>query len=255
VPCPPRLRPRQSRLPRTCASPPEGSNTSAARSRTPKLPGRDDTGGRTLRRRGETEAGGRGGRFFDQGFSATLPRDGQARPEARRQTAGWVSAKNSLKETTPSDPPAEDCSSDLDPASILELRRLAHSRPRSGRGAAAKASAIRTLERLGRERRKQAVPRCRRAGIRTSPATRTTSSIGCSCTSTRTSCSGIGRGRGARGECESALFFYSRSPRVQGLPCRPRRLSNRDGPRQSPGSPWKPTHNCSRRHPSCCAAP
>jgi hypothetical protein len=33
-----------------------------------------------------------------------------------------------------------------------------HSRPRSGRAAVAKASAIRTLERLGRERRRQEVP-------------------------------------------------------------------------------------------------
>ena len=38
----------------------------------------------------------------------------------------------------------------LDPATVSELRRLARSRPRSGRQAAAKASAIRTLERLGR---------------------------------------------------------------------------------------------------------
>ena len=39
-----------------------------------------------------------------------------------------------------------------------ELRRLAQSRPRSGRQSVAKASAIRTLERLARERRKQPMP-------------------------------------------------------------------------------------------------
>jgi hypothetical protein len=45
----------------------------------------------------------------------------------------------------------------LDPATLAELRPLARSRsrPRSGRQSIAKASAIRTLERLARERRKQ----------------------------------------------------------------------------------------------------
>ena len=47
---------------------------------------------------------------------------------------------------------------DLDPNTIAELRRLARSQPTSGRAAVAKASAIRTLERLGRERRRLAVP-------------------------------------------------------------------------------------------------
>ena len=46
----------------------------------------------------------------------------------------------------------------LDPDTLEELRRLAHSRPRSGRQSVAKASAIRTLERLTRERRKQPMP-------------------------------------------------------------------------------------------------
>jgi hypothetical protein len=46
----------------------------------------------------------------------------------------------------------------LDPATLEELRRLARSRPRSGREAIAKASAIRTLERLARERRRQPMP-------------------------------------------------------------------------------------------------
>ena len=46
----------------------------------------------------------------------------------------------------------------FDAATLEELRRLARSRPRSGRQSVAKASAIRTLERLARERRKQPMP-------------------------------------------------------------------------------------------------
>jgi hypothetical protein len=46
----------------------------------------------------------------------------------------------------------------LDPATLEELQRLARSRPRSGRGSAAKAAALRTLERLERGRRRQHVP-------------------------------------------------------------------------------------------------
>ena len=46
----------------------------------------------------------------------------------------------------------------LDAATLAELRRLAQSRPRSGRQSAAKASAIRTLERLAREGRRQPIP-------------------------------------------------------------------------------------------------
>jgi hypothetical protein len=57
---------------------------------------------------------------------------------------------------TPTDPGHP--SGDLDPETVAEPRRLARSRPMSGRAAAAKASAIRTLERLGRERRRQEVP-------------------------------------------------------------------------------------------------
>jgi hypothetical protein len=41
----------------------------------------------------------------------------------------------------------------IDAATLAELQRLARSRPRSGRQSAAKASAIRTLERLERSRR------------------------------------------------------------------------------------------------------
>jgi hypothetical protein len=55
-------------------------------------------------------------------------------------------------------PLSDPSNGDFDPQSIAELRRLARSRPRSGRAAAAKASAIRTLERLGPERRRQEVP-------------------------------------------------------------------------------------------------
>lgn len=47
---------------------------------------------------------------------------------------------------------------ELGPETVAELHRLARSRPRSGREAVAKASAIRTLERLSRERRRQEVP-------------------------------------------------------------------------------------------------
>ena len=46
----------------------------------------------------------------------------------------------------------------LDSATLEELRRLARSRPRSGRQSVATASAIRTLERLARERRRQPIP-------------------------------------------------------------------------------------------------
>jgi hypothetical protein len=44
------------------------------------------------------------------------------------------------------DPPPDD----LDPVTLAELRRLARSRPKSGRGQLAKLGAIRTLERLRR---------------------------------------------------------------------------------------------------------
>jgi hypothetical protein len=46
----------------------------------------------------------------------------------------------------------------FDAATLEELRRLGRSRPRSGRESVAKASAIRTLERLARERRRQPMP-------------------------------------------------------------------------------------------------
>jgi hypothetical protein len=47
---------------------------------------------------------------------------------------------------------------ELDPVTLEELQTLARSTPRSGREAAAQASAIRTLERLDRGRRRQKVP-------------------------------------------------------------------------------------------------
>ena len=52
---------------------------------------------------------------------------------------------------TPNDPAADE---PLDRVTLAELRRLARSRPRSGRGQVAKASAIRTLERLARASRR-----------------------------------------------------------------------------------------------------
>jgi hypothetical protein len=48
----------------------------------------------------------------------------------------------------------DDGNGDLDPEAVAELRRLARSRPSSGREAAAKASALRTLERLRRGKRR-----------------------------------------------------------------------------------------------------
>jgi hypothetical protein len=48
----------------------------------------------------------------------------------------------------------------IDAATLGELERLARSRPRSGRQAAAKASAIRTLERLARDGRRPGLPPC-----------------------------------------------------------------------------------------------
>jgi len=48
----------------------------------------------------------------------------------------------------------------IDSATLEELQRLARSHPRSGRQAAAKASALRTLERLARAGRRDALPPC-----------------------------------------------------------------------------------------------
>jgi hypothetical protein len=48
----------------------------------------------------------------------------------------------------------------IDPETLMELQRLARSRPRSGRQSVAKASALRTLERLDRRRPKGKFPPC-----------------------------------------------------------------------------------------------
>jgi hypothetical protein len=48
---------------------------------------------------------------------------------------------------------------EIDPVTLAELERLARSHPRSGREAQAKASAIRTLERLNR-RGRETFPPC-----------------------------------------------------------------------------------------------
>ena len=66
----------------------------------------------------------------------------------------------------------------LDAATLAELRRLAQSRPRSGRQSVAKASAIRTLERLARERRKQPMPPMPEGWYPHEPTSRSTSSTG-----------------------------------------------------------------------------
>jgi hypothetical protein len=51
-------------------------------------------------------------------------------------------------------------SGEIDPVTLDELQRLARSQPRSGREAQAKASALRTLERLARDGRRSALPPC-----------------------------------------------------------------------------------------------
>jgi hypothetical protein len=48
----------------------------------------------------------------------------------------------------------------IDPATLAELEWLARSRPRSGRQSVAKASALRTLERLQRPRHGGVIPPC-----------------------------------------------------------------------------------------------
>jgi hypothetical protein len=48
----------------------------------------------------------------------------------------------------------------IDAATLGELQRLARSHPRSGRESVAKASAIRTLERLARDGRRPVLPPC-----------------------------------------------------------------------------------------------
>jgi hypothetical protein len=99
----------------------------------------------------------------------------------------------------------------LDPATLEELRRLARSRPRSGRQSAAKASAIRTLERLARERRRQPMPPMPDGWYPHEPGDPFYELDWLSCMRTPRSCGGIGSWRGARGECERARR-YSRSP-------------------------------------------
>jgi hypothetical protein len=49
---------------------------------------------------------------------------------------------------------------EIDPVTLEQLERLARSRPRSGRQAAAKASALRTLERLSRRGPRPELPPC-----------------------------------------------------------------------------------------------
>jgi hypothetical protein len=49
---------------------------------------------------------------------------------------------------------------EIDPVTLKQLEGLARSRPRLGRESVAKASAIRTLERLARDGRRPGVPPC-----------------------------------------------------------------------------------------------
>ena len=51
-------------------------------------------------------------------------------------------------------------SGEIDPVTLAQLQRLARSHPKSGREAQAKASAIRTLERLARDGRRPGLPAC-----------------------------------------------------------------------------------------------
>jgi hypothetical protein len=55
-------------------------------------------------------------------------------------------------------PDNDDLDGEIVDEIVDELRRLARSEPRSGREAAAKAAALRTLERLSRDRRGQTPP-------------------------------------------------------------------------------------------------
>jgi hypothetical protein len=49
---------------------------------------------------------------------------------------------------------------EIDSVTLAELQRLARSRPKSGRESVAKASALRTLERLARDGRLPGLPPC-----------------------------------------------------------------------------------------------
>jgi hypothetical protein len=60
-----------------------------------------------------------------------------------------------MLETAPMTPDGE-----IDPVTLEQLEQLARSRPRSGRESVAKASAIRTLERLARDGRRPGLPPC-----------------------------------------------------------------------------------------------
>jgi hypothetical protein len=64
-----------------------------------------------------------------------------------------LALKNSKEKRPQMTPDGGNGGSDLDPETLAELCRLARSRPRSGREAVAKASALRTLERLRRGKR------------------------------------------------------------------------------------------------------
>ena len=75
-------------------------------------------------------------------------------PDAGTAPVGQL--KESGKQLTPTDPGHEN--GDVDAEMVAELRRLARSRPTSGRGAIAKAGAIRTLERLRRDLHRRPVP-------------------------------------------------------------------------------------------------
>jgi hypothetical protein len=76
--------------------------------------------------------------------------EGRAAPSRGLPTARCLRTGKAIQETTPRLAMPDNGSGDLTPQTVAELRRLARLRPRSGREAAAKASALRTLERLNR---------------------------------------------------------------------------------------------------------
>jgi hypothetical protein len=65
--------------------------------------------------------------------------EGRVAERAASPTAGWLTAKNTTEKTAPPMTPADNKNVELGPKEVAELQRLAHSRPTSGREAAAKA--------------------------------------------------------------------------------------------------------------------
>jgi hypothetical protein len=75
--------------------------------------------------------------------------------DARRGDRRVRRLKERMQETAPMTADGK-----IDPSTLEQLQRLARSRPRTGREAQAKASAIRTLERLARDGRRPELAAC-----------------------------------------------------------------------------------------------